>query len=147
MKNKKFYYSYEIYNKKGKLVKKEDVQQQGPRIEYVSDKLLSIGLVAGSYVISTQYYDIENDVFSEIYETPLAVHENMVVYVDETKKLIVRDIFDSSKYYKEFKLNFADSAVPVSLINKVKFIEDKKLQVTYLSGKKYKEVTEYLVLK
>lgn len=139
-------YTYEIYNESGKIVKKEDVEKNCPKLKYLSEALLSIELNAGTNLCLTQYYDTKTDKFSEIFQTPFAIHDNKVVYMKDSETLIVRDAFDKLKYNKEFRLDFSSSAVPATLITKVKFIDDNELEVTYLSGEDYNEITEILLL-
>lgn len=133
-------YMYEIYNKSGKVVKTEKTVAY-PNIQKVSDNLLSISTGAGSFVGQGQYYDIEANTFSEVFESPLATSGNLVVYVKTPNVLIIRDIFDKTKYFKEVTLDLADTAVPTAVISKIEFVEDGKLNVTYLSEEEYIEKT------
>lgn len=133
-------YRYEIYNKSGKVVKTEKTVAY-PNIQKVSDNLLSISTGAGSFVGQGQYYDIEADNFSELFESLLATSGNLVVYVKTPNVLVIRDIFDKTKYFKEVTLDLAEAAVPTAVISKIEFVEDGKLKVTYLSGEEYIEKT------
>ena len=139
-------YIYEIYNESGQIVKNEKVERSCPALKYLSDTLLSIEISAGTNLCLTQYYDIKADKFSEIFQTPLATQNNKVVYMKDSETLIVRDIFDESRYVKEFRLDFSTSAVPATLIKEAEFVNDDKLKITYLSGEDYNETTEMLLL-
>ena len=130
-------YLYEIYNNSGEMVKRETVMNHPPTIIYPSDSLLSIEIVAGTELWLTQYYDTDKDLFSEVFPSPLALQDNKVVYMvfaDNAYKLIVSDIFDPSKYYKEFSLDFSPVANPVNAIISVEYLGNDKLQVKYLSN-------------
>ena len=62
-------------------------------------------------------------------------------------KVIVRDIFDKTEYYKEissFQKPFSDVVEPIT---DVKFVNDGTgIEVSYLTGVDYKEVTEIIKL-
>lgn len=140
--NGKPQYKYEIYNADGKTVDTGTVERMEPFFEYYSDKLLSISFSGGTgrCFMQTRFYDIEADKFSEDYWAVLTVDDHRVVYMDDdTRKLVVRDIFDKAKYSKEFKLDINSSSIASNLINEVEFLGDSEIKVTYLSGEDYDE--------
>ena len=144
-------YLYEIYNNFGEMVKRETMTGTAPTIVYSSDSLLSIEIGVGTGTWLTQYYDPEKDIFSGIFESPIVVQNGMVAYMiilDNTYKLIFRNIFDKSKYCKEFSLNdFSPVANPVDGLLKVRFVDESTLEVIYLSGDAYVEKTAILYIK
>ncbi len=104
---------------------------------------------AGTNVWFAQYYDISNNLFSDTYQCPLAIRDYVVAYVEYSDdfvevNLVVRDIFDESKYYREFSLDDVSSAV--NPVNEVKFIGNKEMEVTYLTGEDCKTKTEVIQL-
>lgn len=143
-------YRYEIYDNHGNIVKSEIAFRVEPKITYSADRtLLSIQIGGGTGVFLTQYYDILKDLFSEIYDSPFAVKNRKVAYMELSNgnlELVVRDIFDKSEYYKGFKLNFSPVANPADAIINAKFLGESTLEVTYLSGEKYDSTTVALQL-
>jgi hypothetical protein len=142
-------YRYEIYNNDGILVKNERVWPF-PSIATICDNtILSITRGVGTGTFQTQYYDIERDLFSEIFEMPFAAEHGMVVYADIVGGgfiLVVRDIFDASNFYKEFELDFSPTAIPANVVYHVEFLDSKRLLLTYLSGVEHDERTAILNL-
>lgn len=61
----------------------------------------------------------------------------------DKNKIIVRDIFDKTEYYYEidsFKNSLSQSSEP---FRKVQFVNDgERIEITYLTGNDYHEVTE-----
>jgi hypothetical protein len=142
-------YRYLIYNSNGVIVKNETVWRF-PSITLMRDNtFLSISIGAGTGVFSTQYYDIERDLFSEAFQTPLVAEHGMVVYVDIFErgfKFIVRDIFEKSKYYKEFELDLSPVTNPADAVSQIEFLDRDRLTITYLSGLEYVEKTSIFCL-
>jgi hypothetical protein len=142
-KNNQPEYRYEIYNNNGVVVKNETAWRTYPHITTLfGDTALSITQAVGTGTFLTQYYDIGRDLFSEIFETPFTAEHGMVVYVDISEgdfKLIVRDIFDISEFYKEFEMDFSPVANSPDAVRHVEFLDRNTLQVSYLSGVEYSE--------
>jgi len=130
-------YEYEIINESGDIVKRERTWRINPIIEYLdNDSLLSIIISVGANTTQTQYYDVRNDLFSEIYETPILAKHGKVVYMDAssgTHVLVVSDIFDANIYYSEFQLDFHPSANPADTLLRAEFLDDNTLMVVYIS--------------
>jgi len=134
-------YRYDIYNNAGRIVKSESVFRIDPRITYPYDGVLSIHVSLGTGYFLTQYYDTNRDVFSDTFESPAMADHGMVVYaayIGESLKLVVRDIFDINRYYKEFELDFSP-VVPFNAVRKAEFADENTLDITYVSGKEYEE--------
>ena len=133
-------YRYEVYNKNGAVVINETVRSQ-PHIEYIFENtLLSIIRGVGTNAFLCQYYDIDRDLFSEIFHSPTVADHGNVVYMTISEgnlKLVVRDIFDESKFYKEFGLDFSPTAVPSNALINADYLDETSLTITYFSGENY----------
>jgi len=108
----------------------------------IGDSLLSIEIGVGTGTWLTQYYDVDKDIFSEMFESPITIQRDKIAYIkifDNTYKLIVRNIFDKSKYYKEFNIDLSPVANPIDALVHLEYLNGDRLQITYLSGKDYVE--------
>ena len=138
-------YSYEIYNKSGKLVKSEIVWRISPEIKYEcwgEDTLISIRTAVGTGTSFTQYYDVNRDIFSEAFESVASSGYGKILYMDisnDTLKLVIRDIFCESLFYSEFDLDFSPTANPADALKKAEFINEKTIMLTYIAGSEYVE--------
>lgn len=113
-----------------------------------SGSIIKLCIQVAEHVICCRYIDIEEGCYSYWFTNPVAENETMVVYTDQggATKLIIQDIFDKSKYYREFERDFAYKQWPLV---SAKFISDgKQLRVKYITreGGYYKEITETLDL-
>jgi signal peptidase I len=71
----------------------------------------------GSGISIHQYYDVQNNRLSEEYSYVAAASGNLLAYIDTIstkepinhRKLVVRDIFDPSVFYKSFRLDFSSN--------------------------------------
>jgi hypothetical protein len=141
-------YHYEVYNNDDVVVLSE-TEGFCPKIIYLTKSLMSISWGAGTETWLTQYYNIKEDIFSEIFVSPLEMHNNKVAYSDYSVSrgetlLIVRHVFDKSRYYKEFYLE--DLSEAASPIRKVTFINNTEIKVTYLAGNDYEKKSVILKL-
>ena len=135
-------YSLENLISVSEIVKREIVLRKPPEITYLGDSLLSIEIGVGTGTWLTQYYDVDKDIFSEMFESPITIQRDKIAYIkifDNTYKLIVRNIFDKSKYYKEFNLDLSPVANPIDALVHLEYLNGDRLQITYLSGKDYVE--------
>ena len=143
-------YRYEVYNKNGKTVKDETVQRVNPTITYISNNtLLSISIGTGTGTCLAQYYDVNRDLFSEVFESPaLAAYGNVVymTFSDGLFRLVIRDIYDESKYHEEFELDISPVANPADALINAEFLDEDVLLISYLSGAGYDEQTTILQL-
>ena len=142
--NDEIAYRYEIIGINGDIVKSETTWTYPNIISMFDDAVLSISRGAGTGTFSTQYYDISRDVFSDIFLSPMAEEYGCVVYLDvinDTIKLVVRDIFDKSMLYKEFEIDFSPTANPIDALKHIEFIDKNTLTIKYLSGTEYIEKT------
>lgn len=135
----KYRYHYKIYNQNGMVVREEQSDRE-PIISYIDDNMIEILISTGTYTFFCTYYDISEDRFSEVYQTPIIAEYGKVVYFEirETVfQIIVRDIFDKNAFYKEFEIpNVSFAAMP---IKEAIFLNEDTLLIKYLSGELYKE--------
>ena len=143
-------YLYEIYNEHGDIVKSEVVWRTSPSVVYISNNtLLSITVRVGTGTYFVQYYNVPNDMFSQVYASPILSDYGKVVYPilsDSNIKLVVSDIFDHSAFYKEFDLDFSPSANPADALRDAEFLDENTLRIVYLSGSEYEEESVILYL-
>ena len=144
-------YKYIIYDKNGNIVMENTTITSEPQISYLDDKgILSIQISAGTGLCLTQYYNIIADIFSEVFFSPVISKYGLVVFGDfscNKNRLIVRDIFDKSKYYQEFELDFSPIANPTDALQHVEFVDEDTLSVIYISSEEYIDKTAILKLK
>jgi len=128
----------------------EESYYQKPLLKYITDNLLEIGAPAGTGVINYRYYSLSENKFSEYFEIPSLVENGVIVYMSGAVsdiKLIVQDIFDKDKLYKEFKRDFWQVSTPSMTLIDVKFLSEDEIQVIYFSGEDQVEQTEIISLK
>jgi len=146
-KDRQIDYHYWIYDNKGNIIFEESV---GTKIDfsYLTDNILRRHNGGGN-VSQYQYFNIDKILKSPIYANPELVANGEIVYMtyeNDKYKLIVSDLFDKNKFYKEFERDFSPVAAPYSDLLDAKFINSDKIQIIYLTGNDYKEVTEILDL-
>jgi hypothetical protein len=141
--NVKSMYYYYIFDENHDVAKTGGPFNKRPSILELDNHIKFI-LQAGTG-IGTQwgfYYDIKKDAFSRIYQCIYDQYDGKVAYGD-VNKVILRDIFDKTIYYQEisnFKEAFSEVAEPVT---NVKFVDDgTSVEVSYLTGSNYQEITE-----
>lgn len=138
-------YYYEIYDENNNIVKSDGPLNREPHLSMSDEHTVKFTLQAGTG-ISTQwgfYYDTENDRFSDTFYSIFDEYNGRMIFRDR-EKIIVRDIFDKSKYYYEIDSDsytnpLLQSSEPFS---KVQFVNNgESIEITYLSND-YHEVTE-----
>ena len=89
---------------------------------------------AGTGLRNCKYYDTENKIKSDWFETPLLANNTFVISFNKLTKptgIVVQDIFDKSKFYKEYGVNFSsDEFYP---LKNIKFINDDTIEITCVS--------------
>ena len=143
-----FMFYYYIFDENHDVVESDGPLDRQPCISMVDDHLVRFTLQAGTG-IGTQwgyYYDTKRDVFSRIFQSIFDQSDGKVAF-GGLDKIIVRDIFDKTTYcreFTEFKNELSDAVDP--FVN-VEFVNDStQIQVTYLTGKDYNEITEIIEL-
>ena len=128
---------YNIYDSMGNVVLTE-MTDRPLRITMTDEYVVDIAKGMGTGITLHQYYDAENDIFSEEFCYVAAVSENLIAYIDapygfEGRKLVVRNIFDENVFLKEFYLDFSRTDTPIV---DASFLEGNTfLHITYLSKK------------
>lgn len=143
--NSQYYCTF--YHKNHQVVRVDGPYSKIPIVSVVNDSnptLLRLTIQTGTG-IGTQYgyfYLVDEMKFSETFQSILDQSENLVAYIDK-EKVVVRDIFDKTKYDKEisdFRDPFSNVAQPIT---NASFSEDSKtITVTYLTGDNFREVNE-----
>lgn len=140
-------YQYLVYNNNGKLMFEEILDFKAD-FSYLSSDILREHNGGGN-VSQYQYFNVNENLVSQIYDNPSLVESGKIVYMtyeDDKIKLIISDLFDKSKFYKEYNRDFSPVAAPYNALVDAKFIDSSKLQITYLSGSDRKQVTEIINL-
>ncbi len=120
-----------------------------PRVSMVDDDLVLFTVQAGASLGTRwgYYYDIEKDVPSRVFTSIYDQSNGRVAYYDPGK-VVVRDIFDRTKYYVEIS-SFKEplSEIVIEPITSVVFINDgADIEITYFTGNDYRKVTETIAL-
>ena len=131
-------------NDKGECVKTDVPFTNVPDVIVVDNDLIRLSYTAGTGV-GTQwgyYYDVKENMFSEVFYNIFDQNNGLIVYSDQYK-VVIRDIFDKTKYYKEFsnfQYEFSDTVEPFVDIEFSN--QGRNIKVTYLSGIYYQEKVE-----
>lgn len=139
-------YTYTLYDSYENVVFEQTVVKE-PSIKYITDDVLEIRTSHGTSAQSCTYFDLRTNKLSESCWNPSYVDGSIVAYMhyDENREpstfLVVRDIFDSSKKYIEFDMNFSSMAVPSFAIKNIKLIDENTMEITYFSGENETEKT------
>ena len=141
------YYCY-FYDRNHNVVKTEGPLTKSPHVEFVDESLVRFTLQAGTG-IGTQwgyFYDIEEGAFSDTFQSIYDQADGKVVYT-EGKYVIVRNIFDEDAYCKVFSDFSQPFSEVVEPFVEIRFAEDGSyIEITYLSGPDYSEITEIFQL-
>ena len=139
-----FLFYYNIFDENHRIVKSGGPLSRQPHILMVSDHLVRFTLQAGTG-IGTQwgyYYDTKKYMFSNVFYFIFDQCNGKVAYGVENK-VIVRDIFDETKYFLEitsFKEPFSHAVEPIT---NVEFTDGGlSVKVSYLTGDNYQEISE-----
>lgn len=143
-----FLYCCVFYNRQHVVTKIEGPMEKEPRVGMVDEKFVRFTVQAGTGTGAQwgYYYDPGMDVFSDVFESILDESDGKVAY-SRQNAIVIRDIFDESKYFKEIT-EFENTLSPtVEPFMDVRFTDDGKyVEVTYLTGEDYRETTERFAL-
>lgn len=123
-------YKYVIYGDDNNVMDAGATQRIEPNITNIGG-ILELCISAGTGLRNCRYYDTKKNVKSDWFETPILTNNKYVVSFNkltEPTGIIVEDIFDKSKFYKEYGVNFSSDAYP---IKKIKFINDSIIWIVY----------------
>ena len=102
---------YEIFDNYGNYLDKGYHGYRGSFDISKKDNIVQLEYgFGGTNVFPTyRFYDIEKSLVSRYFDGPIAISNNMIAYcVIEKNVIIVQDIFDIDKAYKEFTYKFSD---------------------------------------
>lgn len=119
-----------------------------PNICQVRENLLEVSISAGSPACYTFYIDKEDARVSDTYFNPHLVGEEYVAYMEDNEELILCNIFNSDQQedllYMTILRDFTKTANPMSAIIAIELIDNENIELTYLTGNDYTEVTEII---
>lgn len=114
------------------------------------DGILELDYGFGGPLWQRRYYDLSNGRVSRFFSKPLQTSGELVAYFKTKGEnqdiiLVVQNMFDSSKYYKEFERDFSTAVITGQ--STAEFINDnKQLKINYWINPNDKEVTETIDL-
>lgn len=129
-----FKYHYYIYNDLGDIMEQDLVDNKPLKINKISDEVLELRLGMGSGVSISKYFDVKNNRISNNYKDILLSTGELCIHVDpsDVSRLIIENVFDQTKYYKNFELNLAKT--PMAIIDIKLINNNEKLWIKYLQG-------------
>lgn len=120
---------------------------KAPSVCQVGKNLLEVSISVGSPARYTFYIDKEDARESDTYFNPILVGDKYVAYMEEGK-LIISDIFYTDQQedllYMTIVRDFTKTADPISAIVGIELIDSENIELTYLTGEDYTEVTEII---
>lgn len=133
---------------RGKSIIYETTLYGEPEFTTLEKGILRMKTGAGN-VTQYRFFDTVQNRVSPTYENPELVQDGKIVYMtlNERKlRLVVRDIFDETVFYRTYDRDFSKTAVPADVLTSAAFIGESTLKVTYLSGENFEMVEETLRL-
>jgi len=137
-------YIVKFYNKNKKVVYEMDSPKE-PYIVVIDKNILQTGISLGSPNNYEFFFNTKTSEISDTYNNPILIKNGKVV-IFQNDKLIVSDLFNKSKYYREFVRDFSKTAVPSNSILSADFTNTKSLSISYLKGKDMVETQEVIEL-
>lgn len=139
-----FLYEYCLFDLNHNIVKEEGSLSKAPHISVNDENIVTVTYQAGTG-IGTQwgyFYDAEANTFSQVFHSIFDQYSRSFVYADKDK-LVVRDMFDSEVFYREFtEFDHSFSTVSEPFIE-VSFTDNgQQLKVSYYTGDDYSEATQ-----
>lgn len=141
-------YYYYIYDDNKEVVNEGGFYWKSPKISMVNDDIVKFRTQSGTGASTslTFYYNAKKDVLSRTFHSVYDETDELLVFSDH-KKLIVRNIFDKTAFYREFTVFKNELADVVEPFVNAEFINNnKQIKVTYLTSKDLKETTEIINL-
>jgi len=113
------------------------------------DGILELDYGLGGPLWERRYYDVSNGRVSRFFSKPLQTSGELVAYFKRgenlNKILVIQNMFDPSKYYKEINRDF--SILVMTGQGTAEFLNDnKQLKITYWINPDDKEITEIIDL-
>ncbi len=144
--NGNFNYDYVIKDKHDNIILSDKGISREPKVNVINEDLLSISVQTGTGISArwTIYCNINNGKVSDTYYSVLGDYDAKIVFVNYDNgmhSVVIQDVFDKEKYFKEIMLEDA-SKVTDPVIDFVKL--DDKIRIVYLSGDNFLE-TERII--
>jgi len=97
-----FQYHYYIYDSDKNAAKEEGTNGREPSISMINDSIVFFYIQFGTGPLTgySYFYDVKNNVFSDKFGCTYDATAELLIYYSD-QKIIVRNIFDKTKYYKE----------------------------------------------
>ena len=142
-------FDYNVFDTEGEILDSE-TSVRLPSFKATGDYLMQLSVQTGTGISTNyaKYYDLKNSKTSKTFNYVLTAKDNYVVCADYRNGkhiIIVQDIFDKEKYYKEYELENV-SPVAADFAVEGHFNEKGNINITYLSGENYKETNYTIVL-
>lgn len=142
-------FKYYVFDANSEILDSE-TSVRSPSFRAIGDYLMQLSGQAGTGLSTNyaKYYDLKNSKTSETFNYVLTAKDNYVVCADYRNGnhiIIVQEIFDREKYYKEYEIENV-SPVAADFVVEGHFNEKGNINITYLSGENYKETNYTIVL-
>ena len=118
-----------------------------PIVFLVDNETFQVIVGKGDWRIST-FINIKEGIVSEGFDNVSDCDGEKIVYAiweNETMKIIVRDIYDKDKYYKEIIRDFSPVAVPSNIIHEVTLYK-RTMHLKYFYGEEFELKEEIIQL-
>jgi len=145
-----FVLRYEILNNSGEVVRSFDTDRP-TGLGFISDNVVELWVGVGTSTWWTVFYSVEDDILSEVFDSPIVITDELIGLLrrsdDDTINLIIRDMFDTERYYNEFLLeDVSRVANPIEALHQIKYLGNGRVEVTYRSGQNFVERTVIFIL-
>ena len=136
-----FMWLYVIFDKDGNEVKSNQYSRY-PHIAVLDNKIISVSVQAGTGIETRwiYFYDVENGVLSDVFYSVFEQYDNRIIKGTHNS-IIVRDIFDETKFFKEFEDFEGMSQNTAFPFVDAEFVDNgQKISVIYM-GESYEKIT------
>ena len=139
--NDDFTYSYRVVDVNGNLLFENGDYHREPKIAVVAPTVYGLVTQTGTGLSTNWavYCDVVEGKTSEFFSYVLVAKGEYVIYVDRINSepvIIVQNIFDKARYYKEYKLEHS-SSVAADVVKDCRFDSNGNAIVTYHTGEDY----------
>lgn len=129
-------YSYYLYDSNNNEAYRGFSFYEPPEIEYYNDHVIQIFEEPTEDRRFYMFYDTIENIVGESIESPALIQDGLAVYMvnHEVVKLVVQDIVDKNKFYKEFDCGFTPQSNPDKSLLEAILIQEKirSLNAVYL---------------
>ena len=139
--NDDFTYSYRVVDVNGNLLFENKIYHREPKVTVVAPSVYGLVTQTGTGLSTNWavFCDVANSKTSEFFSYVLAAKGEYVIYVDLINSepvIIVQNIFDKDRYYKEYKLE-DPSPVAADIVTGCRFDSEGNTIATYYTGEDY----------